>query len=348
MTSFSKEGTERNFAQYSQVDFDVPSPSFEQVPQLIDFDHIDYVSPYYFLNRNLQINSQSFNDIGVVFFNNFDSLNNTMYNENRIISNYPAEVENPILIDYRFSKYAGIKLGDYIHITFGDTFIPFQVKTIYQDNIYYQNPILVGQWNGLHKSLIETQIGKALKYSGAYITSNNPSLTKAYLSTSYKPFGRLRDASEFTSQNAYQIHYDAFFSSTYSNEITDFELLRATSFENANDFKLEGNSLFITASILMFIINLVINFSLTLRKTELRYFKHKSLSGSSYSSYYLYDLVYQFLLNILVLFTFLLFISASSFTFISSSIYNLIIITFICVNLVSISTSYIISYKLIS
>ncbi len=335
INSYSNEEYERNFAKYSHVDFDIPSPSFIQIPELKNLDHISNVIPYYFLNRDVTFNSTSLSNLGVLFFESFNQLNETMYNPSRVINSSELEFDNPILIDHSFSKKYGLKIGDTLSITFDGTLVSFQIKTIYEDNLYYQDSILVGQWNGGQKLLIENQLGRPLNYSGAYVFSNDKILTKSYLSIDYKPYGRLRDASEFPSQEAYEIHYNAFFNSNYANEISDFNLVRERTFEKANEYRTSGNFNLITASVMIFIISFIQNFSLTLRKSELKYFKNKTLSGAHYDSYYFIDGLYQSFIHMTLL-------------IIIAIIYTLTSTIFIKLNTIIIFTSILLISKLIS
>lgn len=114
-----------------------------------------------------------------------------------------------------------------------------------------------------------------------YISASDYNACQAFLTTDYRPLGRLKDRELFDSEEQYQVHYDAIMSSGYANEITDFRIR-----ENGLDTK--GNFLMLLigaglAATLMIIFNIVMG----KRGCEKNYFtKHCIPKGQEVRPYY--------------------------------------------------------------
>jgi hypothetical protein len=204
------------------LDFDIPSPSYEQISQLENESFIESVFPYFYTETDLSINGKT-RETNLFFSDAFDKLDQTMYCQARLIEKSSQTYSNPILVDYQFVQDTGATLGSTVSVTLGTIKIDFQVSAIYETNTYYEGGAVMAKWEGLQKDTIMA-ISPKLVYSGAYVQASDFSQCKNYLETQYKPYGRLRDASEFATPEAYQIHYNAFMSANYANEITNFNV----------------------------------------------------------------------------------------------------------------------------
>jgi hypothetical protein len=238
-----------------------------------------------------------------------------MYNSSRLIEENASYSDNPILVDYRFIKTSGLYLGDTVQIDFGGTLVSFTIDAIYETNTYYQSNTILGLWQGNQKTLTENSLGRELNYSGAYLTSNNASITDSYLSSQYKPYGRLRDRSEFDTDEAYQIHYNAFMTGDYSNEITSFANLLDVSQDKAENYKQVAQVSLVSGALLLFIFQASFSIAMVFRKSEMKYFKSKKRIGSSYSKYYFYTMIFEIILStvLVMMFSFLLWENLSLF-----------------------------------
>ena len=144
-----------------------------------------------------------------------------MYCKSRLIETAKQDFSNPILVDYQFVQDTGVKIGSTISVSFGTDKIDFQVYDIYETNVYYDGGAVMAKWEGSHKEAIMA-LSPRLVYSGAYVQATDYQQCKNYFEKEYKPYGRLKDRSDFDTQEAYDIHYNAFMSANYANEITDF------------------------------------------------------------------------------------------------------------------------------
>lgn len=285
----------------SSINFDVPSPSKDQITDLLAISHIDTVIPYYYTTKTVRYSSDGLSSVGVLLFDNFDNIELTMYNSSRIIQKSNVYSNNPILVDYEFILSTGLKLGDIVQIDFGGSLVSFTINAIYETNSYYNSNSILGLWQGDQKSNTESSLGKELNYSGAYIVSNDISLTENYLDSEYKPYGRLKDPSEFETYDAYLIHYNAFMDGNYSNEITNFDNLKEIAQEKANDFLKVAQINLISGVILLLFAQLSFNLVLVFRKSEIKYFRSKVRIGSSFKPYYITSMVFEFVFSSVLL-----------------------------------------------
>ena len=137
-------------------------------------------------------------------------------------------------------------------------------------------------------------ISPKLVYSGAYIQATDHGQCKGYLENNYKPYGRLRDASEFATQDAYEIHYNAFMSANYSNEISDFNA-KGQDIAPKVDAKMStvGKNI-VLASVIMAVTLIAVNVLLWFRKSERGYFARRKVSGDgNIVVYYLISSIVQ-------------------------------------------------------
>lgn len=241
----------------SEIDFDIPSPTKEQLLEIKNLDYIDDAFGYYYTESSIKVDKKNIK-AKILFSDMMDSIDFTMYCSSRLISSEEG-LDNPIYIDYDFSKRNNVNLGD--EMIFNN--IKFQVGRIYETNTYYGSAIfapLVGE----QKNLIEST---AKSYSGAYLKSNDISKTDNYLKT-YKPLGRLKLPSDFASDEEYQMHYNYWKNASYYNEITSF----ASKAAGINKKSSIGYVLGIIISGFVMVALFVI---LSFRKCEKSYFRKK-------------------------------------------------------------------------
>ena len=306
-------------AKLSQSIYDIPSPSLEQISQLENESFIESVFPYFYTEIDLSVNDKT-RETNLFFSDSFDKLEQTMYCSSRLIEKSDKEFENPILVDYQFIQDTGAEIGTTVSVTFGNTTIHFQVSAIYETNTYYDGGAVMAYWGGLQKEAI-VALSPSLNYSGAYVQANQHSQCKQYLETQYKPYGRLRDASEFATQEAYETHYNAFMSASYANEITDFSVPAKEANLKAEDkINSANNKLFLACGIAL-VIMLIFNFLLWLRGSERRYFAKRKVQGAgNIIAYYLVSTISQAAILIGGIVTAVMFIPSLSDFYISTDV----------------------------
>ena len=255
----------------SDIDFDIPSPTKTQLNEIKELSFVDDVFGYYFTESNVSLANNKQVKTKILFSDMLDSLNFTMYNSSRLIDQ-TDNADNPLFIDYEFAKNNKMKLGD--SLSFNN--INFQVGRIYETNSYYGSAIFI-PLVGKQKELIES-ISKS--YSGAYLKVNDRDKADAYL-RNYKPEGRLKDRNEFTSEEEYEYHYNSWKNANYYNEITSFQSrIESVSLQNGPSYNVGFAICFVLMS-LVFVL-------LSLRKSELLYFKGKS-EKKCILSYYIFS-----------------------------------------------------------
>lgn len=275
-----------------KLDFDVPSPSYDQIAQLEAETSIESVFPYYYTEVDLSVNGKT-RETNLFFSDAFDKLDQTMYCDERRIEVSKETYSNPIFVDYEFIKDTGAKLGSTVSVSFGGTKIDFQIAAIYETNTYYEGGAVLAKWEGLQKDTIMA-ISPKLVYSGAYIQATDHGLCKNYLETQYKPYGRLRDASEFATQEAYEIHYNAFMSANYSNEISDFNAKGQDVAPKVEAKMSTANKNVVLSSVIMVVALIATNILLWFRRSERGYFARRKVSGEgNVVIYYLASVLVQ-------------------------------------------------------
>lgn len=206
----------------SDVDFIAPEPSYEQVSELVGNNGISKIFPFYLTKTQVVVNGVS-RTTTVLLSDQFQNADITMYSDARLIEKLAADVNNPILIDWQFAKDTGARPGDTISFTINGTGVEFQVYAIYETNTLYDGGAILAQItteqaDGIRSNSVNNG------YSGMYISADDYNACRSYLTTDYRPLGRLKDRESFDSDEQYQIHYDAIMSTGYANEITDFRM----------------------------------------------------------------------------------------------------------------------------
>lgn len=275
-----------------KLNFDIPSPSYDQISLLENESFVKSVFPYFYTKAELSVNGET-RETNLFFSDAFDKLDQTMYCESRLIESAKQDYSNPILVDYQFVQDTGAKLGSTVSVTLGSSKIDFQVSAIYETNINYDGGAVMAKWEGAQKDAIMT-ISPRLVYSGAYVQASDYQQCKNYLEKQYKPYGRLKDRSEFVTQEAYDIHYKAFMSANYANEITNFSVKRQEALSKATAKENVSNLYTIIPCIVIAVVLIVYNWLMWLRRSERGYFLKRKVSGGGNAVvYYLISIFVQ-------------------------------------------------------
>jgi hypothetical protein len=323
----------------TKIDFIIPSPSNQQILDLSKLSHIQSVTPFIISKANFSMNSISI-DSKILIFENEASLDNTMYNDSRSIVKLNYQIENGIILDYSSAKILGANIGDEIKVSFVEKDFLYTVFEIFEDNTLYKDATLVIFMTDDLKNAIEEKTRTEIKYSGAFITSNNYQTTKAFL-FNYIPLGLLRDPSEFANTESYELHFNAVTKANYSNEISDFNAKRS-----GRNFFLEEYRNFISiTSAVFFIVFLSFNLILSFVLKEGKFIKKLIENNLKIFYYYLLDyitIIFTLIVWLLIVLNFI------DFNFyISSSIINSYSYSLFASASILTAISYLISYKLI-
>lgn len=261
------------------IDFIAPEPSFEQVNDLPGTNGIDKVFPYFLTKTQVSVNGES-RTTTVLLSDRMADVNTTMYNQERIIEQSKTEYDNPILVDWQFCNETSSKIGDVVSFSIGGVDTEYIIYAIYETNsIYDGGAILAGITDAQRDTIIQQSNSNG--YSGMYVCADDYNACKAFLTTDYRPRGRLKDRDQFNNDDQYQIHYDAIMSTGYANEITDFRVR-----ESSNDTKSSSLMIWLGA-LLSSVVLLGFNYIMSRRGCEKVYFTKNCLpKGQSVKSYY--------------------------------------------------------------
>ncbi|WP_428062919.1 hypothetical protein [Candidatus Avelusimicrobium fimicolum] len=173
--SYVRLGNVFNIAK-TKVDYVIHAPSFAQVEQIRQLDHVARITPYYYQNIEAPV-------LGNLYIiNNEDDLSYTPFS-NELLLQKAGNVEgNKLYISDDFAKKSGWRIGKTVELGVGTERIRFNVASIYKtDN---------RQVGGLLIAIKSADIVAAMKnaaYSGAFISSKNRAISDIYFQKEYKP-----------------------------------------------------------------------------------------------------------------------------------------------------------------
>ncbi len=263
----------------TDIDFIVPEPSFEQVDELAGEYGIDKVFPYFLTKTQVNVNEKS-RTTTVLLSDQMQNIDITMYNAERLIEKADVEYDNPILVDWQFCHDTSANIGDTVSISIAGNVEEYNIYAIYETNSIYDGGAVLVAMSDEQKEAINHS-SKNNGYSGMYISASDYNACQVFLTTDYRPLGRLKNRELFDNEEQYQVHYDAIMSSGYANEITDFRIR-----ESGLDVK--GNSLMILVGAGLAVVMLIIfNIAMRKRGCEKNYFtKHCIPKGQAVKPYY--------------------------------------------------------------
>lgn len=263
----------------TDIDFIAPEPSFDQIEELSGLNGIDEVFPFYLTKTQVNAGGTS-RQTTVLLSDQFENIDITMYNSNRLIKKSGEEFDNSILVDWQFCKDTSADIGDTVSIAVGGSNVEFRIYAIYETNSIYDSGAILAQINTDLKESIRNS-SKNNGYSGIYISASDYNKCRTYLTTEYRPLGRLKTRDQFENDEQYQLHYDAIMSSGYANEITDFRI-------RENELKTDSSYLLmILGTILTMVIMIAFNAAMSKRGCEKVYFTKQCIPrGKNVKQYY--------------------------------------------------------------
>ena len=289
----SKKYAYSDFYHNFNIDFDIPSPSKNQINELRKLDFIEKVIPYYY--ANLTLNYGKNRNSNILFFDNLEDIE-YIYNDNRLI-NKVNQTDNFIYVDYYFIKDSKSKLNDTLKTFINGVEIEFSINGIYKENLYYNN--------GAEASIWKTEyLNRNIEYSGAFIKAKDINLCRNYLSQEYKPLGRLKSRDNFDTEDSYNIHIKAILSGNYANEITDFNIKSESDIDAIESGYISNIVRYALGIILVFILIILINNYLLSNNKD--YFYKRLIMGekfqnikNSYSLLFIISLIVSIVSNII-------------------------------------------------
>lgn len=275
----------------TDIDFIAPEPSFEQVSDLPGTNGIDKVFPFYLTKTQVDVNGTS-RTTTVLLSDQFQNVDLTMYNSARLIEKSSEEYDNALLVDWKFCHDTSAGIGDTVSFTIGGETTEFKVYAIYETNSIYDNGAVLAKITDEQKNAIAQQSSNN-GYSGMYITASDYNTCKSFLTTEYRPLGRLKDRDQFSDDDQYQVHYDAIMSSGYANEITDFRIRESNLSQN------NGSLMIWIGALLAAIIMVGFNVAMARRGCERVYFTKQCVpKGQNVKPYYTTSFVFEIVFSI--------------------------------------------------
>lgn len=201
------------------IDYIVPGPSNSQIDELesTEGNGIKAVTPYYETATAIEINGRSVNGTSIIFpF--AEKMQYTPYGSARITNGATDLKGGDAIVDQAYLDKVGCGIGDNVSINIGDREYTFKITSVAETNTYYNN----GTIALILTDDVARQFDEAgIKYSAAYISADDVAACEAYLYSKYKPLSRLKDPSEFDSEDVYNQHLQNFNDADWSKEITN-------------------------------------------------------------------------------------------------------------------------------
>ena len=275
----------------TDIDFIAPEPSFEQIDDLPGTNGINKVFPFFLTKTEVNVNSAS-RTTTVLLSDQFQNIDLTMYNSARLIEKSNEAYDNGILVDWQFCHDTGAGIGDIVSFAIDGEKTEFMISAIYETNSIYDGGAVLAELSEEQKNSIAKQSGNN-GYSGMYISANDYNTCQAFLTTEYRPLGRLKDRDQFSDDDQYQVHYDAIMSSGYANEITDFRVRENNSSQG------NGALMIWIGALLSAVIMIGFNVSMSRRGCERVYFtKHCVPKGQNVKPYYTISFAFEIIFSI--------------------------------------------------
>ena len=261
----------------SDADFQIPNPSIEQLAEIKNQSFVEDVFGYYLTKTNVTGNNSS--KVNLIMSDTMNSLSISMYNDKtKLDSNNQKEV-NYAYLDKTAADDLKVSIGDEIKITIASTTLSYKVSRIYVANPLFKDGSIVLDFSGELKNIYNANV-KSNGYSAAFIDASNVSECCNYLNN-YKPLGRLKDRSEFETDEAYNLYNDAIMSGNYSNEITILSENRELAIKEINSSKSNLIMMAYIASAISAVALIIFAFILRHRKSEKKYFKNILMNKKS-------------------------------------------------------------------
>lgn len=208
----------------TEVDYIIQAPSKEQVNEISNMGHVDKITPYYY--RSVDVSAGRGNVSSHLFI--VDDANDIQYTtlSDKLLEKKASQGSaNKLYITDDFAKNSGISVGDTIQLAIDGTDVTFSIAGIFKsDHRHVGGTLIAVKTDDVEKAM------KSLRYSGAFVASNNLTDSNNYFMNEYDPMGDMRSRDEFESDEAYQTYLDtrvqsdttkeAFVTSDYIKELS--------------------------------------------------------------------------------------------------------------------------------
>lgn len=283
----------------SSIDFQIPNPSIAQLNDIEKEPFVNNTFGYYLTKTNVV--SEKSSKTNLLLTNDINKLDMTMLNSNTLINSIDNS-SNFAYLDETASNALGVNVGSQIRVNLAESIFIYTVSRIYNANSLFKEGTIIVDFSG---SIKETYLNNASEnsLSGAFINSCDVNATDFYLN-SYKPLGRLKERSEFESDEAYNKYNETVLSQNYKNEITNFSAKRESAIQKFESAKNKLSLMVYIGSIVVFVVYILLSLVLRNRKSESNYFKNVLKNKKKIKNYrllsFIFDTSIYFLITIIV------------------------------------------------
>ena len=202
------------------IDFIIPSPSYQQVEELSNntVAGIESITPFYETSTDIISDGATLKGTALVFSES-TSLENTPYSSSRILNGSLPTSGGYAVMDQSYFEDNECGIGDTVSILIADKQYLFTVAAITEDNSIYNNGTIALVISADDDMVLQYS---GVRYSAAYVSASNYDICKDYLYSEYRPYGRLKDQTEFPSKDMYDSHLQNFLGADWAQEITNF------------------------------------------------------------------------------------------------------------------------------
>lgn len=278
----------------SDIDFQIPNPSVGQLSEIKAKSFVEDTFGYYLTKTTVKGTYSS--KVNFLMSDTMGSLSMTMFNDKTSISSI-TKTSNYAYVDLIAAKALGLKCGEELSVTIVGTTLKYTVCGIYESNSLFNEGTVLVDFSGDIKTIYETN-ASSNGYAGAFINASNESECESFL-RNYIPEGRLKERSEFDSDEAYNTYNDAIKSGNYANEITNFESSRIQANKELSSAKSTRTTMGYIGSIVVGIVYIIASFILRNRKSEDKYFKEVLKNKKTISQYRIASLIFGLVVYVL-------------------------------------------------
>lgn len=314
----------------SDIDYQIPNPSVDQLKDINSEPFIDETFGYYLTKTDF--NGSKSAKVNLIMSDCMGNLDFTMFNQKTLISDSSTASENYAYLDETAALSMNVKVGDTINTTIAGSKVGFLVNRVYAANALFTEGIVLVNFSGNIKNIYEANVSSK-SYSGAFIKASNVSECSEFLK-SYVPLGRLKERSEFDSDEAYNKYNDEIKSGNYANEITDFATSRNNAEKAVKSAKKNRFVMSLIGAIVVGIIYFAGTQILRIRKSENTYFADVLKNKKDINKYRVLSLISTIVVYLLVSTLVLFALSALDLVFIPSLIAVIMFIIAFAINLI--------------
>ena len=232
--------------QKSTYDYRVYSPIQTQVDNMKNEDSISKIFPYYEYSAEAVLGNETV-DTRVVFSNDYENIDITPFNKERIIKGNISDKASDVIIDEKIAKALKANIGSAINISFSKVNnLKLTVAGIIERDSFYNDGVLLINYIGETKINIDNSMNN-LKLKGVMIKAKNDNCY-SYLKE-YVPLGEMLPEQYFGSKEEYNQYVQEYMEKDYSSRIYDKNKVLSNDMITYSKYNSQANIILIVTSI---------------------------------------------------------------------------------------------------